>query len=110
MGIAEAMRIGRPVVATGWSGNMDFMASEGTVGGWPYDLVPARDPRGTYDMPAARWAEARVPEAARVLAMLAEDPHRRAAMGAAAAADVTRRLAPAVVGERARQTLAPPTS
>jgi glycosyltransferase involved in cell wall biosynthesis len=107
MGIAEAMRIGRPVVATGWSGNMDFMLGEGAVA-VPYDLVPARDKRGTYDMPDACWAEARVAEAARALAMLAEDPGRRAAMGRAAAANIVQRLAPAVVGERARAALSGP--
>ena len=53
-------------------------------------------------------AEARVADAAQALAMLAEDPVRRAAMGAAAGADITRRLAPEVVQERVRAALATP--
>jgi glycosyltransferase involved in cell wall biosynthesis len=107
MGIAEAMRIGRPVVATGWSGNMDFMHGEGAIA-VPYDLVPARDPQDTYDMPETSWAEARTEDAAQALAMLAEEPDRRAAMGAAAAADIARLLAPEVVRERAWEVLAGP--
>ena len=53
---AEAMLLGRPVVATGWSGNMDFMDADSAalVG---YRLVPARDPRGVFEAPGAVWAE-----------------------------------------------------
>ena len=103
LGIAEAMRAARPVVATGWSGNMDFMRGEGAVA-LPYDLIPARDPQRTYDLPGAVWAEPRVPDAAAALARLADDPDRRAAMGRAAreAADA---LSPASVAARARAAL-----
>ncbi len=77
---AEAMLLGRPVVATGWSGNMDFMdqASAALVG---YRLVPARDPRGVFEAPNAVWAEPDVDEAASHLVRLADDPALRAALG-----------------------------
>ncbi len=103
LGIAEAMRAGRPVVATGWSGNMDFMVGEGAVA-LPYDLVPARDPQRTYDLPGAVWAEPRVPGAAAALAALAGDPARRAAMGEAARG-AAEALSPAPVAARARAAL-----
>jgi glycosyltransferase involved in cell wall biosynthesis len=102
-GIAEAMRAARPVVATGWSGNMDFMRGEGAVA-LPYDLVPARDPQRTYDLPGAVWAEPRVPDAAAALAALAGDPARRAAMGRAAR-EAAEALSPAPVAARARAAL-----
>ena len=103
-GIAEAMRAARPVVATGWSGNMDFMEGEGAVA-LPYDLVPARDPQRTYDLPGAVWAEVRVPDAAAALsALAAADPSRRAAMGGAAR-DAAEALAPVSVAKRARAAL-----
>ena len=56
--IAEAMLAGIPVVATGWSGNTDFVNSDC---GFPigFDLVAARDPQGTYDFGEMRWAEPR---------------------------------------------------
>ncbi|MBD0271468.1 MAG: glycosyltransferase [Acetobacteraceae bacterium] len=103
-GIAEAMRAARPVLATGWSGNMDFMGGAGAVA-LPYDLVPARDPQRTYDLPGAVWAEARVADAAAALAALAEaGPERRAALGAAAR-EAAEALSPAAVAARARAAL-----
>ncbi|MCK8786793.1 glycosyltransferase [Roseomonas sp. NAR14] len=74
--VAEAMRLGRPVVATGWSGNTDFMRGPGAHA-VPYRLVPAEDPQDTYAIPGARWAEADVPAAAAILARIAEDPALR---------------------------------
>ncbi|WP_159350171.1 glycosyltransferase [Roseomonas harenae] len=70
--IAEMMELGRPVVATGWSGNTDFMQGPGCHAvGWR--LVPARDPQGIYDMPEARWADPDLDEAAAILRRIAGD-------------------------------------
>jgi hypothetical protein len=82
---------------------MDFMPCAGTVA-VPYDLVPARDPQHTYDLPGAQWAEARIGEAAAALAMLAGDPARRAAMGAAAR-EAGRRLAPQAIARNVMELL-----
>ena len=76
LAIAEAMAVGRPVVATGWSGNMDFMQGPGCHA-VPWALVPARDPQGTYDMPEARWADPDLDEAAAALRRIAGDPALR---------------------------------
>jgi glycosyltransferase involved in cell wall biosynthesis len=76
LAIAEAMAIGRPVVATGWSGNMDFMTGPGCHA-VPFTPVPARDPQGTYDMPEARWAEPELDEAAAALRRIAGNPALR---------------------------------
>ncbi|WP_043833147.1 glycosyltransferase [Muricoccus aerilatus] len=74
--IAEMMELGRPVVATGWSGNTDFMTGPGCHPvGW--HLVPARDPQETYDMPETCWAEPDVDEAAAALRRIAADPALR---------------------------------
>jgi glycosyltransferase involved in cell wall biosynthesis len=75
--LAEAMLRGVPVVATGWSGNLDFMTNQdsGLIG---YRLIPARDPQGTYDMPKALWADADVEEAAGWLRRLRDEPNFRA--------------------------------
>ena len=76
---AEAMLLGRPVVATAWSGNMDFMddSSAALVG---YHLTPARDPRGVFEAPGAMWAEPDIAEAAGHLTRLAGDPAARATL------------------------------
>lgn len=78
---AEAMLLGRPVIATGWSGNLEFMDADSAalVG---YKLVPATDPRGVYEAPGAVWAEADIREAAGHLRRLADDPAARAELAA----------------------------
>lgn len=77
---AEAMLLGRPVIATGWSGNMDFMDADcaSLVG---YRLVPARDPRGVFEAPDAVWAEPDGREAVAALRRLADDAEGRFALG-----------------------------
>jgi len=88
---AEAMLLGKPVIATGWSGNMDFMDTNCAmpIG---YRLVPAYDPRGVYDIPGAVWAEADLDEAVVQLRRLADDPALRAEMGVRARAAAMTRL------------------
>ncbi len=91
---AEAMLLGRPVIATGWSGNLEFMDAESAalVG---YKLVPAIDPRGVYEAPGAVWAEADVREAAQHLRRLADDPAARAELAARGQAHAVACLGPA---------------
>jgi len=88
---AEAMLLGVPVVATGWSGNMTYMdaASAALV---PYTLVPAQDPRGVFQAPGALWAEPDLAAAAAHLARLADDPAARRALGLAGQAAARQRL------------------
>jgi glycosyltransferase involved in cell wall biosynthesis len=88
---AEAMLLGIPVVATGWSGNMDFMdaTSAALV---PFTLVAATDPRGVFEAEGARWAEPDLPAAAAHLVRLAGDPAARAALGASGRAMAQARL------------------
>ena len=74
--LAEALALGRPVVATGWSGNLDFMSGPGCFA-VPCALVPARDPQGTYDVPGACWAEPDLAAAAAALRRVAADPAMR---------------------------------
>jgi glycosyltransferase involved in cell wall biosynthesis len=71
--IAEAMVLGRAVVATGWSGNMDFMTGPGTYA-VPHRMVEAHDPQATYDVQGAMWAEPDIVSAAGFLTELAEVP------------------------------------
>ncbi len=99
---AEAMLLGRPVVATGWSGNMDFMDADSAalVG---YRLVPARDPRGVFEAPGAVWAEPDIGEAAIRLRALADDPPLRAALGARGQAAARARLGAGPVAAALRE-------
>jgi glycosyltransferase involved in cell wall biosynthesis len=98
---AEAMLLGRPVVATGWSGNMDFM-EEGTAGLVRYRLVPAEDERGVYDVAGAVWAEPDIAHAAEWLRRLADDAAERRALGEAGRAMAAARLGVGALAEAVR--------
>jgi glycosyltransferase involved in cell wall biosynthesis len=88
---AEAMLLGRVVVATDWSGTTDFLDA-GCGVPVPYRLVPAVDPRGVFQAPGAVWAEAETGAAAAALIALAADPARRRALGEAARTAALARL------------------
>jgi glycosyltransferase involved in cell wall biosynthesis len=91
LGMYEAMRLGKPVVATGWSGNMGFMndANACLTG---FQLVPVRRAGPAYSSRGYRtpvcWAEPSIDDAAQWLASLAGSPASRQAKGAAAFAAI----------------------
>lgn len=88
--IAEAMAVGTPVIATDWSGNVDF--SRGGVMEVPYRLVPTVDPSGRYAMRDARWAEPDLGAAAEAMRRLRADAALREDLTATARRLVTERL------------------
>jgi len=72
--IREAMLYGLHVVATGWSGNMDFMQGE-RVFAVPYTLVPVDMTDMAFgNVPHARWAEPDIQATAAILRELRECP------------------------------------
>ena len=80
---AQAMLLGRPVVATDWSATSEFLDSScGVPIG--YRLVRASDPRGVFEAPGAVWAEADIDQAARELGELAQSAELRDRLGDAA--------------------------
>lgn len=84
--LAECMAMAKPVIATGWSGNMDFMndCNSCLVG---YQLVSAVS--GQYGGgEKARWAEPDIDHAATYMRRLVDDPEFAAIIGSRAAADV----------------------
>ncbi len=98
---AEAMLLGRPVVATDWSGTTDFL--DDTCGvPIAYTLVPAVDPRGVFEAPGAVWAEADVGAAAAALVRLADDADLRTRFGEAGRAAATSRLGVGPLAEAVR--------
>lgn len=77
---AQAMLAGRAVVATGWSGNLDFMSSDNACL-VPVRLIPVDDPSELYVAPYLQWAEPDVNQAAISLRRLYEDPVYRSEIG-----------------------------
>ena len=91
---AEAMLLGKPVVATDWSATAEFLDA-GCGAPVAARLIPARDGRGVFEAPGAVWADADVDQAAGWLRRLADDAGLRARLGAAARCAATERLGPA---------------
>jgi glycosyltransferase involved in cell wall biosynthesis len=91
----EAMTLGKPVIATDWSGNMDFM-TDGNACLVGHRLVPVHsDAQSGYNIgyvgAETVWADPEVGEAALWMRRLSESPALRAAIGARAAADMRER-------------------
>jgi glycosyltransferase involved in cell wall biosynthesis len=94
--LAEAMALGKPVIATGYSGNLEFMDDTNSVL-VPYELVPV--PAGCDPYPSgARWAEPDIDAAAASMRDIVEDRTLARTLGERAAADVARLHSPAVRG------------
>lgn len=102
-GLAEAMALGKPVVATAYSGNLDFM-DEGTAA-----MVPAgRIALGPQDYPYGEgqvWADPDVEAAAKLMRRLVDDPAWGHSLGQAAAAAVARTQGRAACVAAMRQAL-----
>jgi glycosyltransferase involved in cell wall biosynthesis len=78
--LAEAMLAGKPVIATGWSGNMDFM-DENSAALIHAREVPVNDPSGAYR--TGNWAEPDLDHGAELIMKLANDPVERARLSKA---------------------------
>lgn len=88
--MAEAMAAGRPVVATAWSGNLEYMTDE-TARLVACHLVDV--PRGAFPWPVdgCRWAEPDLDDAAAALRALRADPDAARALGERARAAIEAR-------------------
>lgn len=95
--IAEAMCLGKPVIATGWSGNMDFMD--------PHNSLPVRYKLFELDrdyLPYPRgsiWAEPDIDHAAELMRFVVAEREAVLSVGRKAAEDVRSRYSAEVVGE-----------
>ena len=97
-GMAEAMAMGRPAIATGYSGNLDFMPP-GTGLLVDYELVPVAP--GAYPHSEGQvWAEASAEHASRLIEQLLDDPAEARAMGARAKAFMAENYSLQVMGRR----------
>lgn len=101
--LLEAMRLGKPVVGTAYSGNMDFMTPDNS---YPldYELVTLTRDYGPYRRGAC-WAEPDVDHAARLIRQLVEHPEDAAVRGARARADVERDWNADITGRAVRARL-----
>jgi glycosyltransferase involved in cell wall biosynthesis/SAM-dependent methyltransferase len=86
--LAEAMYLGKPVIATGYSGNMEFMTQQNS---YPvdYTLRPIGDHAGPYPA-TGEWAEPDVGHAARLMRHVFQERGEAAERGLRAAEDLRR--------------------
>lgn len=102
--MAEAMYFGKPVIATGYSGNLDFMTDENSYL-VEYDLAEIGEGAGPY--PAqARWAEPRVEHAVSLMRRAFENRGESARKGEKAAVAIRASHSPEAAGQLLEARLA----
>lgn len=101
--LAESMALGTPVIATGYSGNMDFTTSQNSyLVDWTPTLVGPDCEIYPHD---GRWAEPDLDHAAELMRRAWQRPDEARAKALRAQADIERLYAPGVVGRVARARL-----
>jgi glycosyltransferase involved in cell wall biosynthesis len=102
--MAEAMSLGKPVIATGYSGNLQFMtdANSFLVPWTPTPIPSGCDP---YP-PGGTWAEPDLGAAARLMQLVFDDGALAAARGRQGAEDVRVLHSPEVAGRQVSARLA----
>jgi len=94
--MAEAMHLAKPVIATGYSGNLDFMTAENSYL-VDYRLVPVGENAPPYP-PDSEWAEPNVDHAAELMRHVFEDRREATVRGELAARDLRRTHSPPAAG------------
>jgi len=103
LAVAECMYLGKPVIATNWSGTTDFV-HDGNACPVRCDLVTLDRTHGPYAK-GQTWAAPDIDHAAWWMRQLLEDAALARKLGAAARSTIELELAPTVVGARYRRRL-----
>lgn len=93
---AEAMALGKPVIATRYSGNLDYM-TDANAFLVDAELVPI-GPEGVPYPAEGHWAQPDVQQAAALMRRVVDDPGEARARGARARIDMAARYAPEPAG------------
>jgi len=101
--MAEAMAIGKPVIGTGYSGNVDFMNDENS---YLVDYEIGRvGPDCEIYPPEGEWADPSIEHAAELMRRVHADPTEAARIGARAREDIARTLSAETTGAAMRRRL-----
>jgi glycosyltransferase involved in cell wall biosynthesis len=103
LALAEAMALGKPVLATAYSGNMDF-TRPGLAFLAEYRLREVGPGAEPYDA-SCLWAEPDTGQAARLMGEIFSQPERRAEVAARGQQFVRRHFSPRAVGELMKRRL-----
>jgi glycosyltransferase involved in cell wall biosynthesis len=103
--IAEAMYLGKPVIATGYSGNMDFMNANNSFA-VKFKLVEVGQNDYLMVKKGAVWAEPDIEHAAELMRFVYENREYAAKIGKRASDDIRTLFSPAVTGREIQMRLA----
>jgi glycosyltransferase involved in cell wall biosynthesis len=101
--LAEAMYLGKPTIATAWSGNMEFQTPDNACL-VDYRIVELGRDHAPYRA-RDHWAEPDLDHAAHFMQRVAEDASFRERLGEAARHTIRTEFDPKTVGDRYRQRL-----
>lgn len=101
--MAEAMALQKPVIATAFSGNTEYMSLQDSFL-IPYKLIPTD---GNYIYPELHntWADADINAASQVMRELADRPELRVEIGLKAKTAIDQTLSPIIIGTRIKERL-----
>jgi glycosyltransferase involved in cell wall biosynthesis len=96
--IAEAMFMGKPVIATGWSGNMDFMNERNSLPVRYQIVETSGDNLYIPYKKGSHWAEPDLNHASELMRCVATSPDLTGRIGGQAMNDIRDQLSPEAVG------------
>jgi glycosyltransferase involved in cell wall biosynthesis len=94
--IAEAMYLGKPVIATHWSGNTDFMSHDNSLP-VSYELVKLEKDIGPYKKGQV-WADPNIKDAAEKMLCISRDEELASEIGSKAKGFIKANYSPEVTG------------
>jgi glycosyltransferase involved in cell wall biosynthesis len=103
LNIAEAMLLGKPVLATGWSGNLDFNTPRNSCL-VDYRLLTLTADHGPYRR-GSRWADPDLSQAAEYMVRLVRDEAYRRRISASGRETISSDFSPRAIGVRYRRRL-----
>lgn len=112
LGMAEAMAMGKPVIGTGWSGNVDFMTHDNSYL-VDYELVPVKAEHHEFQESyvhvfrpdTSHWADPDLNHAATLMKYVVEHPDEAQEVGRRAAKSIRENFNDAVLGQHIRAHL-----
>jgi hypothetical protein len=104
LGLAESMYLGKPVIATAYSGNLEFMNRENSCL-VDYELIAVRKGDYLYDDERFRWADPDIGHAAHYMLRVAGDAEFRNRIASRGQHDVRSRFTPAATATLLRRRL-----
>lgn len=103
LGMAQAMSLGKPVIATGYSGNLEFMNPENSLL-VNYNLVEIENDVGPYEK-GYFWAEPDLEHAAELMRKVFQDRCFAHDLGAKSSRDIAEKMNPALAGQHIQKRI-----